>query len=81
MGNLNHRAGWGPPMVNLYNGRELDQNLCIVEMAGGPVDLYSENTRESCSHKDFQNDPISSRLSCSPMSYHGTEVMRNTGEW
>jgi len=74
MGNLNQRAGRGLPVVNLYNGTELDQNLCIAEMAGGPEDIYSANTRERYSHKDSQNNPIFSRFSCSPVSHLGTEV-------
>lgn len=74
MGNLNHRAGQGSPMVNLYNRRELDQNRCIAEMVGGPENIYSANTRESYSHKDVQNNPIFSRFSRSPMGHLGTEV-------
>ena len=74
MGYLNHGAGRGSPMVNLYNRRELDQNLCIAEMAEGPEDIYSANTRESYSHKDDQNNPSFSRFSCSPMGHLGTEV-------
>lgn len=74
MGNLNHGAGRGSPMVNLYNGKELDQNPRTAEMAGGPEDICSANARESYSHKDAQNNPVSSRPSRRPVGHLGTEV-------
>lgn len=80
MGNLNHGAGQGSPIVNLCNGRELDQNSCIAEMAGAPEDIYSANTRESCFHKDAQSNPVSSKLPSRHVCHHGTEVMWDTGE-
>lgn len=70
MANLNHGAGRGSHVVNLYNRRELDQNLRIAEKAGGPQDIYTE----SYSHKDVQNSPVFSSFSHSPTGQLGTEV-------